>query len=93
MIEGVKNRCARCGKRLKRGAVSYRLKAELISRFDGYISGKSGSLQETLDKLGAEIGDMSEKELGKQVYQKFEYIVCPSCRDDLERLLSPEEKS
>jgi DNA-directed RNA polymerase subunit RPC12/RpoP len=88
-----KNRCARCGKRLKKGGSSYRLKAELISYFDGYISDKGESLGAALAKIESEVAGLDEEELEKQVYRKLEYIVCPSCRDEIERFLEPEGKS
>jgi hypothetical protein len=89
----LKARCARCGKRLKKGGVSYRLRAELISRFDGYIQDKGKDLDETLEKIESDVAGMSEEELEKQVYQKIEYIVCSSCRDEIERFLDTERKS
>jgi hypothetical protein len=90
MNPGAKSRCARCGKRLKKGGSAYRLKAELISNFDGYIRVKpDDSLSKTLDKIHSELEKMSESDIEKQVYQKFEYLVCPPCRDELENFLSP----
>jgi DNA-directed RNA polymerase subunit RPC12/RpoP len=86
-----KNRCARCGKRLKKGGLSYHLKAELISHFDGYIRvNPDDSITRMLEKINSEMESMTEDEIEKQVYQKFEYIICPACRDEVERFLQPE---
>ncbi len=94
MADSKKLRCARCGIRFKKGGVSYRLKAELVSHFDGYIdvSGKKG-LGEIIDKINDDLSGLSEKEIEKQVYQKFEYIVCPVCRDEIEGFLNTEDQS
>lgn len=87
----MKNRCARCGKRFKKGGPNYRLKAELISHFDGFLgyNGKS-DLADKIEKLNKEMEEMTEAEIAKQVYEKFEYIVCPSCRDELAQFLNTE---
>jgi DNA-directed RNA polymerase subunit RPC12/RpoP len=93
MIESIKHRCARCGKRFKKGGISYRLKAELISHFDGHIdvSGKKG-LDEVIDKINEDLAGLAQKQIENQVYQKFEYIVCPSCRDEIENFLAQEDR-
>ena len=94
MAENRKHRCARCGKRFKKGGISYRLKAELISHFDGYIdvSGKKG-LKEIIDKINMDLSGLTKKQIEKQVYQKFEYIICPDCRDEIEAFLLTEEQA
>jgi ribosomal protein S27E len=83
-----KVRCARCGKRLKKGGLSYRLKAELLSHFDGYIQDSGKSLAELVEKIEQDMEQMTEEQLQTQVYQKFEYIVCPDCRNEIERFLN-----
>ena len=88
-----KSRCARCGKRLKKGGSAYLLKAELISHFDGYIpANPKDTLTATLDKIHSELDKLTEDEIEKQVYQKFEYLVCPACRDEVEKFLLTEER-
>jgi hypothetical protein len=64
------------------------MKAELISHFDGYIRGGGKSLKELLEEIKIRTEDMTEEDLEKQIYQKFEYLVCPACRDEIERFLS-----
>ncbi len=87
----MKNRCARCGKRFKKGGQSYRLKAELISHFDGFLEyNDKRNLDEKLAELNAEMENMSEAEITKQVYEKFEYIICPSCRNEIAYFLELE---
>jgi DNA-directed RNA polymerase subunit RPC12/RpoP len=83
-----KRRCARCGKRFKKGGPAYRIKAELISHFDGYIRGSNKGLKELVGEIETLTENMTAEELEKQIYQKFEYIVCPSCRDEIEKFLS-----
>ena len=85
-----KSRCARCGKRLRKSGPAYRLKAELVSHFDGRIGGSNKGLGELVEEIESLMKDMTEEQLQKQVYQKFEYIVCPSCRDEIERFLAPD---
>ncbi len=85
-----KSRCARCGKRFKKGGPAFRLKAELISHFDGYIADSRETLGDLVEKIENQMLDLTEEDLEKQIYQKFEYLVCPSCRDELARLLNPE---
>jgi hypothetical protein len=87
-----KNRCALCGKRLRKGGSAYRLKAELISHFDGYIRvNPNDNIEETMDKINSELEKLNGDEIEKQVYQKFDYLVCPPCRDEVERFLEPGE--
>lgn len=87
----MKNRCARCGKRFKKGAPSYRLKAELISHFDGYLGyDDKRDLADKIAMLNKEMENMTEEDITKQVYEKFEYIVCPFCRDELAEFLNTE---
>jgi hypothetical protein len=82
-----KQRCARCGKRLKKGGLSYHLKAELLSHFDGYIQDSGKSLAELVEKIEQDMEQVTEEQLEKRIYQKFDYIVCPECRDEIERFL------
>ncbi|OGC93756.1 MAG: hypothetical protein A2W25_06480 [candidate division Zixibacteria bacterium RBG_16_53_22] len=89
----MKSRCARCGKRLKKGGCAYRLKAELISHYDGYIRvNPNDSMTATLDKINSELSKLTEDEIERQVYRKFEYLVCPACRDEVEKFLLTEER-
>jgi DNA-directed RNA polymerase subunit RPC12/RpoP len=90
-----KNRCARCGKRFKKGGPAYRLKAELISHFDGYINDSRKGLKELVEEIEPLIENMAGEELERQIYQKFEYVVCPSCRNEIDGFLSlrAEEES
>ena len=83
-----KKRCAKCGKRIRKGGVAYWLKAELISAFDGYIcSDEKTDLKDFIDKVNVELEGQSPEEIEEQVYKKFGYLVCPGCRDELDRLL------
>jgi hypothetical protein len=92
MVESRKQRCARCGKRFKKGGLTYRLKAELISHFDGHIQESRENLAELVEKIEQQMEKMTEEQLEKQVYQKFDYLVCPACRDEIERFLNlPDE--
>jgi hypothetical protein len=81
-----KRRCHLCGKRFKKGGLKYRLRAELISDFDGYLSlpydEKKDYAQEIKDTVEASKGK-SEKELEAEVYQKFEFLLCPDCKKRL----------
>ena len=88
MNDAGKKRCAKCGKRIKKGGVAYWLKAELISEFDGYIyADEKINLKDFIDKVNLELEDRSPEEIEEQVYKKFEYLVCPGCRDELDRFL------
>ncbi len=83
-----KKRCAKCGKRIRKGGVAYWLKAELISAFDGYIcSDEKTDLKDFIDKVNVELEGQSPEEIEEQVYKKFGYLVCAGCRDELDRLL------
>ncbi len=87
----MKNRCARCGKRFKKGGPSYRLRAELTSNFDGYIQyNDKTDLAAKIEELNTEMDNMSADEIEKQVYEKFEYIICPECRDEIAKFLDTE---
>ena len=80
----MKSRCARCGKRIKKGGQSYRLKAELISHFDGYMQfNKKEGLEAQIAQLNKEMENMSAEDIERHVYEKFEYIICPGCRDEI----------
>ena len=88
-----KIRCARCGKRIKKGGVSYQVKTELKSHFDGHISGNQGeSMSEILSRLDSEFDGMTEDQIEKQIYQKIEYLVCPVCRDEIAKFLEITEE-
>ncbi len=90
-METRRKRCERCGKRIKKGAVAYRLKAELISSFDGYLSIKENtSMHDLLEELKDSFEGLSAKELEEQVYKLHEYMICTSCRDEIDRFLSLE---
>ena len=83
-------RCARCGRRLRKGGVYYTLTAELASSFDGYIIEGGNGFEERLEKIQSEVAGLNEEELQEQVYKKYEYLVCSGCRDEIDRLLKPE---
>ena len=86
-----KRRCARCGKRIKKGGIAYWLRAELVSAFDGYIySNEKTDLKDLIDKLDIELEGQSPEEIEEQVYKKFEYLICPACRDKLDKFLDIE---
>ena len=76
--------------------MKYHLKAELISDFDGYLSlpydEKKDYAQEIKDTVEASKGK-SEKELEEEVYQKFEFLLCPDCRRRLVAFLRSGEKN
>jgi hypothetical protein len=91
MSDKGKKRCARCGKRIKKGGIAYWLKAELVSAFDGYIySNEKTDLKGLIDKVNNELEGQSPEEIEEQVYKKFEYLVCPACRDQLDKSLDIE---
>src|SRR3989304_2839454 len=86
-----KNRCARCGKRIKKGGTFYRLKAELISSFDGHITvDQKQDIKDLIEKTKAELEGLSEEEIEAQVYKSFDYFVCPGCRDEIAGFLRIE---
>jgi hypothetical protein len=92
MIDKNKKRCAKCGKRIKKGGTAYWLKAELISAFDGYIySDEKINLDDLIDRAALELEGQSPEEIEEQVYKKFEYLICAGCRDELDKLLGVEE--
>jgi hypothetical protein len=88
----VKKRCARCGKRIKKGATAYRLKAELISSFDGYVSvDEKTNMNDLLEELKERLEGLSAEELEEQVYKLHDYMICTNCRDEIDRFLSLEK--
>ena len=92
MIEKEKARCTRCGKRFKKGGVRYRIKTELISHFDGHLAiNQNESMSEMRSKLGSDLDGLTEEQLEKQIYYKIEYLVCPVCRDEIEKYLDVKE--
>jgi len=91
MDRTARKRCAKCGKRLKKGGSFYVLKAELISSFDGYIPDDNIELGEKIREIEDEVERLSEEKLAEQVYKKFEYYVCPECRDDIDEFLKTED--
>jgi uncharacterized protein Yka (UPF0111/DUF47 family) len=83
-----KKRCSRCGKRLKKGGAFYKLSAELISSFDGYIQvDEKENLAERIKEMEQEVDGLTEKEMEEQVYKKYDYYVCPACRDEIDTFL------
>jgi len=75
--------------------LKYHLKVELISDFDGYLSvpynEKKNYAQEIKDTVEALKGK-SGKELEEEVYQKFEFLLCPDCKRRLVSFLKSREK-
>jgi hypothetical protein len=61
----------------------------LLSHFDGHIQDSGKSLAELVEKIEQETEQMTADQLEKQIYQKFDYIVCPVCRDEIEQFLNP----
>jgi len=87
----IRQRCARCGKRLKKGGVSYRFRAELISAFDGYIYETPGKIEDKLEKIEKATEGLSSEDLEEQVYKKYEYLVCAECRDILDDFIEQKD--
>ena len=91
MSDKSKRRCARCGKRIKKGGIAYWLKAELISAFDGHIySDEKTNLKDFIDKVKVELEGQSSEEIEEQIYKKYEFLVCAGCRDEFDKLLDVE---
>lgn len=87
-----KKRCMRCGKRIKKGGIAYRLKAELISSFNGFLTvNEKTNMHDLLVELKESFEGLSAKELEEQVYKLHEYTICASCRDEIDRFLSTEK--
>jgi len=93
MNDKEKTRCARCGKRIKKGGVCYQVKTELISHFDGHLStSQHESMSEILAHLDSDLDGLTEDQLEKQIYHKIEYLACPVCRDEIEKFLEIKEE-
>ena len=87
-----KNRCARCGKRIRKGGIFYRLKAELISGFDGQIFvDEKLDLEAFVEKVRERLDDLSSEEIEQQVYKKHEYVTCSECRDEIDNFLESKD--
>ncbi len=80
-----KARCARCGKRLKRGGLKYNIKIQVVSDFDGYLEDYSKKPQDYLEKqllkLEKDLNDKTEEELSEDVYIEKSLLTCERCRD------------
>ena len=66
------------------------MKAELASYFDGYIYESPLDFESQLEKIGKQVEGLSESVMEEQIYKKFEYRVCPACRDNIDNFLTPE---
>lgn len=86
-----RKRCARCGRRFRKGGTYYTVKAELISVFDGHINDRAADFEKKLGEIEKELKDTPEKELEEQVYKKIEYLVCVACRDEIDEFLKAED--
>jgi hypothetical protein len=90
MRANAKKRCARCGKRLKKGGIYYRLNAELISSFDGHIQvDEKIDLEERIKEIEEKVEGLTEREMEEQVYKRFDYYICSVCRDTIDTFLEP----
>lgn len=80
-----KERCARCGKRLKKGGLKYNIKVQVVSDFDGYLEDYSKKPQDYLEKkllkLERDFQDKTEEELLEDIYIEKSLLTCESCRD------------
>ncbi|MCJ7507804.1 MAG: hypothetical protein MUO85_03615 [candidate division Zixibacteria bacterium] len=91
-----KARCAKCGKRLKKGGLKYNIRVEVASDFDGYLEDYSKKpldfLENRLKILEEDLKNRSEKELEEDVYIERSFLVCEGCRDQFVKILREFEK-
>ena len=90
-----KVRCAKCGKRLKKGGLKYNIKIQVASDFDGYLEDYSKKpldyLEKRLKMLEKDLEYRTEKELEEDVYIEKSFLVCGKCRDRFIRSLKEFE--
>ncbi|HEX9917169.1 MAG TPA: hypothetical protein VGB16_05470 [candidate division Zixibacteria bacterium] len=86
-----KARCAKCGKRLKKGGLKYNIRVEVASDFDGYLEDYSKKpldyLENRLKILEEDLKDRKELELEEDVYIERSFLVCGECRDRFVKIL------
>ncbi|RKZ22692.1 hypothetical protein DRQ16_02110 [bacterium] len=76
----MERRCARCGRKIKKNEVAYRVRIEIIGEFDGMELGEE-EFDEVLEKIVEELEGLPSYLIEGDIYQLKEYILCPDCKD------------
>ncbi len=76
-----KRECLRCGAKLAYGSLVYRVQVKVFADFDGVILDSEKESPQPLEQLLEQIQKADPKELEKEVYEAFTFVLCKSCRD------------
>jgi uncharacterized protein with PIN domain len=81
------NRCARCGKRLRKGGDNFNFACTITADFDGYIniSPGPGKIEKTIQDI--ELSGLTAPELEQQVYFDRRFKLCFDCRNEVEKII------
>lgn len=76
----MERRCAKCGRRIGKNEVVYRVKIEIIGEFESMdVGGKE--MDETIEKIIEELEGLPSYLIEGEIYQLKEYLLCPDCKD------------
>ncbi|MEW6265904.1 MAG: hypothetical protein AB1641_22760 [Thermodesulfobacteriota bacterium] len=75
--------CQKCGRLLQPGELSYQVKIELVSTFDGYIEESPGDVDQEIDKLLETLAHQNPKQAADDVAQTIMLTLCRNCRNRL----------
>jgi len=73
--------CGRCGKELPPGGLNYVIHIKVFAGFDGLLLEPEEGIDSQLRRLMDQVEKSDPKELEKEVYEEFTFLVCKSCRD------------
>ena len=79
------NACEKCGRVLRPGELSYQVRIDLVSTFDGYIEEPDEETEEELDRLIQAVAAQDPEEAAKDVAQTIQLTLCRACRNELVR--------
>jgi len=73
--------CWRCGKGFSLGGLNYIIQVKVYAGFDGVLIEPKEGVERSLRYLLDQAGRSDPKELEKEVYEEFTFLLCKSCRD------------
>lgn len=77
-----KTKCQKCGKRLPKGFLKYRVKIMVYSDFDGVIITPTDSnYKEELKKIMEKVKSLPANLLEEEIHREFEFIICRECKE------------
>lgn len=75
------SRCAKCGCKLSKGDLKYRIIIDIIEDYDDLLPDLQEEITEDVDMLLHQIGESELEGLEREVYEEISFILCKECTD------------